>query len=354
MTGVARLFLHIGTHKTGTSAIQAVLRSGRRALRREGIGVVRRLPGDAEIMRLDEPADRLVVPARRALLATIDRHPRRVENFVLSFEGFSGDPYRGYENAVAVADTMARIAEGIPTVVIVYLRRQDEFAESLYAQSVHEGGSLPFAAFLRNLGPAGMDWNALLQAYESRFGIEDIHVRSYAPGRLASSASLIHDFGRLIGSDYLQTLDWSPRVNPSYSRDAIEFARICNEGLSSEQRDELRRILQATNPKQDKASSSFFPAIERIAFLADHRDSNDRVAERYLPPGESLFDSAVADYGPYPPFDAAALARVVSRVLLGERHRQPFTVRSLAAAEATAGAMARRVWRGLRRVRRAE
>ena len=69
-----------------------------------------------------------------------------IERFVTSWEGFSGNPRLAYQNANAVASMLRESTKSLDVRIIVYLRRQDEFVESMYTQTIHEGGS--FAVFV--------------------------------------------------------------------------------------------------------------------------------------------------------------------------------------------------------------
>lgn len=350
---MAKLFLHIGTHKTGTTAIQSSLRAHRKELRREGIGLLRRLPGSRRIMLADEIDPDLIAHSRHALRSGIRASSRRIERYVLSDEGFSGDPYRGYQNVSAVAETLHRIAEDFDTTIIVYLRRQDEFVESFYTQSIQEGGSRSFDDFLSGLPSTAYDWTELLEPYDRLFGLKSLRVRRYSSGRTAGPADVINDFGRLVGSAYLRTLRTADRVNPSYSRDALEFARVCNSTLSPSQRRELRRMLQRCSVKSPSESYSFFNAEERRGFLGRYTASNEFVASRYLAEGETgLFEAPSTDAPPpYTGLDMAALSRLTACLLLAQAEPRSRVLRSIVGLEVRLERIARRVWAKVRRLR---
>lgn len=352
---MAKLFLHIGTHKTGTTAIQSSLRAHRKELRREGIGLLRRLPGSRRIMLADEIDPDLIAHNRQALRSGIRASSRRIERYILSYEGFSGDPYRGYTNVSAVAETLSRITEGFDTTIIVYLRRQDEFVESFYTQSIHEGGSRSFEEFLSALPSTAYDWTELLEPYDRLFSLESLRVRRYSYGRTAGPADVINDFGRLVGSEYLRTLRTADRVNPSYSRDALEFARHCNSTLSPSRRDELRRMLQRCSVKSPSESYSFFNAKERRSFLDQYSSSNQFVASRYLADGETgLFEAPSTDASPpYTGLDMAALSRLTACLLLTRAEPRSRVLRAIVGIEGRLEQVARRVWAKIRDVRAA-
>ena len=137
-----KLFIHIGTHKTGSTALQQELMALGGELRKVGFhwnapaGFAKRLLADATAGRITQAFvnDTEYISDFRARVLS------QLENCsaVISSEHFSGNPRLCYKHASACAKALAMIFEGIPTEIIVYYRRQDSFCESLYTQGIHE------------------------------------------------------------------------------------------------------------------------------------------------------------------------------------------------------------------------
>lgn len=146
-----RLILHIGTHKTGTSALQATLDSARSELRLHGVLYpdTRRppwpeLPKHCSVYHAaasDDPA--LQARERDTLLAEFDASG--AHTLLISEEGLSEPDPR-------VAEFFAPLSAHFEIEVLCFLRRQDLFVEALFNQFVREAArreSRPILTFAR-------------------------------------------------------------------------------------------------------------------------------------------------------------------------------------------------------------
>ena len=86
-----------------------------------------------------------------------------------------------------VPEYIQQLFRCVPTKIIVYLRPQDELAESTYKQRVHSGLRTTFADYLTAL-PGYFDYAAMLSRWSAVFGVRNIMVRRY------SAHKLIDDF----------------------------------------------------------------------------------------------------------------------------------------------------------------
>lgn len=211
---------------------------------------------------------------------------------------------------------------------MVYLRRQDEFIESLYMQKIHEGHSMPFAEFLEQLSGVHFDWYALLESYAEVFGRRNIIVRRYEKRFMPRRESLLEEFFGIVGVDCSKlNLDQGEAApNAGYGALALAVARQCNPHLSPVERRELRHILQASVSKKPHEHYAHMNGLARSAILARHEASNARVAREYLAdPSGRLFEAATEDDGcsaVIAPTQGEMLVTLV-RILLQTRSCQP-------------------------------
>ena len=335
------IFIHIGTHKTGSTAIQRALYAGRWALRLSRCAVVAVPPSFHWMMRTECIDQARVAKAQQRLtrLLTALKH-RQAERFVLRWEGFSGDPYTGYGNAECVAETLRKVTKGHHVTLVVFLRRQDQLVESLYTQRIHEGGSLGFRDFWESLGELAFDWDRHLSAFENQFGKQNIRVRAYDRTFLPDSESLIETFGELIDCPNLPTTSNSNAANAGYTRDALEIARLVNPHLDDPHRRVLRQILQEHLSKAPFEDYAFFGRGERRAVLQRYRTSNQRVADRYrigfpdqAGSRRELFAAPALNKTPdeYPGLNVETASRVLVDTLLHLRESQPRVPRAMQA-----------------------
>jgi hypothetical protein len=279
---MSNLYLHIGTHKTGSTAIQSSLKDHSSELEGEGILHVSYFSFLKELMQTECFDPTLAKRVREKLNHNLNYSLQHsADRFILSFEGFSGRPLTGYANAEIIAEILHHAFDDIDVKVIIYLRRQDSFVESMYTQKIQEGESYSFDTFLEQTDVLKIDWYALVNAYGSKFGTENVFVRRYHRKFLPEAYSLIQDFGRVIDSKTLAEHTTSRFSNVGYSRAALETARRTNPHLDNEEQWILRRLLQETNAKEPLQSYSFFAPNERRAFLERHTSSNRRIVDEY-------------------------------------------------------------------------
>jgi hypothetical protein len=278
-----KLYIHIGTHKTGSTAIQHALSRSLTQLEKEGIVYIPTLPVFKQLMYSSTLDASLLESGRDQLHQRIKRFKHKESlRYVISSEALSGDPMLGYQNAHIIAKSLAEIVPDFSVSVIVYLRRQDEFIESFYTQKIHQGESLTFEEFFQTCDHAELHWDALLDSYAEQFGQDNIVAQQYHRDALPHRDSLVRGFGELIGSESLPAYTETKIANPGYSRDALETARLTNPHLGDQDRRQLRQLLQQTNTKKPFDNYSFFSFSERMAFLSEFEQSNTRVARAYL------------------------------------------------------------------------
>lgn len=208
------------------------------------------------------------------------KHTRTEDQIgVLSSEGLSGAPRSGYRNFRVVFQMLRDATTEYNVKIVIYLRRQDLFVESMYTQTIHEGCTSDFPSFLKDFdSPDALDYCGMLNELATYFGDQNVIVRSYEN---ASERGLIDDFSEVINSKLLLHTR-RERHNPSFSRNALEISRIAYPHLGRQQKRELRRALQTAMPKHKGEDFSFLSKKERAEFLEKYELCNSEISERYL------------------------------------------------------------------------
>lgn len=313
---MAALTLHVGTHKTGSTSIQRALRQTRWALRGEGWQLLKTPPAlDAGFMAATAVDPARVRRLRRQLARAMGPLALPAPRQLLSWEGCCGLPDHGYRNAPLAAEMLRQATDAFDdTRIVIYLRRQDDFVESMYTQKVQEGASGSFAEFLRGFDAAeALDYELLLDAFARRFGARNLVVRRHGPGAVA-------DFGRALGIGALQTPRAQRHDNPAMSQAALEIARCTNAQLDERQRRRLRRVLQSASPKPAGHGFRFFGPDQRAAFMERHAASNARVAARWFAEGPPtlfapLHRDAASPVAPTPALQVEQVAPILVHLL---------------------------------------
>jgi hypothetical protein len=231
-------------------------------------------------MNAEQYSKEIAKAYRCELSKQISTHPPG-SLFVMSSEALCGLPSRGYLNSGVVFSMLREALAEYKVTVIIYLRRQDSFVESMYSQAIHEGGCLGFDEFARKYAMLGsLDYARILNDLETYFGRNSLIVRSY---HAASAKGLIDDFASVIGSDLLTThFAASGSKNISYSRNALEIARFCNPNLDEINKKKLRRALQHVMPHGSDEPLRYFSEDARNEFLEKYEFSNNEVAFRFF------------------------------------------------------------------------
>lgn len=290
---MARIILHIGTHKTGTTTIQRTLAKYRGRLRARGIwypsyaefGMRAHYAhiGMANALGGDHPT---YTPAEaERFFAGVAAGAARHDATLLSAESFyrqtlgetSPQEAPDAESYWAMRDAyIARLRSLIgPAEIALVLRERDAFAESLYQEHVKVTRyARPFARFIDEFW-FHFDYAGQISAWRRHF--PEVHVFAFGAIR-----------GRDIAKRLLNRLGLAPgrltpvaNQNASLPHDAVILKRACNAALVD--RAELSRFAEALASERfraavAKAPRSFFADVEA------HRGFLARYGEEHLAP----------------------------------------------------------------------
>lgn len=287
-----RLVLHIGTHKTGTSALQSALDGARARLLLRGVLYpdTRRppwpeLPKHCSVYHAAASSDpALQARERDALLTEFDASA--AHTLLISEEGLS-------EPDEKIPAFFAPLAERFDIRVICLLRRQDLFVEALFNQFVREGArreSRPLLTFARGRATrTRLDYHALL----ARWAAIGARVQALDfDGTVVRGVGLMTAFEEAVGGEPLHLPD--RRANPSPDmRLALLLNRLNRQRVAYE----LAPLLHAGRGLAQVGLSPLRHVLgheERRRLMAEFEASNLRLAADFgvefsaeLPPGEA-------------------------------------------------------------------
>lgn len=310
--------LHIGVIKTGSTSIQRYLQGVRHLLPPNGFhypGAIGAESHAALAMAIRDALD----PASREAAAQLDRLlaalaaelaelPAGVGTVLISSEHFSGLPDDG---VALLRDRLAPLFASFR--ILVYLRRQDDFALSRYANMIRSGRqvSSPFEIVPPN-------YDTLLRRWVRVFGEAALMPRIFDAAEMPGG-NVVPDALAALG---IRGVPPPPaeRVNPNLQPEAIELLRRFNDLAEREAlpeteklRNRLAALLQA-----GAAGRGELPArAEAAAYVAAHAAPNEAVRARWFPSRASLFSDDFSHYpetaAPSP--DAAATLDLALRLL---------------------------------------
>jgi len=289
------LFIHIGTHKTGTSAIQNFMeRNSLLLAKHKLVGELNFNNNIFKLVRTKSIDSELVNDISRHIADELKATEAfKLNKFLLSFEGLSGDRELGYKNSHIIAEHLYQIVQKLPDItnikIIIYIRRQDDFIESLYTQTIKEGGTLTFKEFLEQYDENCFNWDLLIQSYEKVFGKENIIIKRYDKKYLVNSTGLLKDFLDILGIHNINKIEGNTDINLGITKEALEVQRTMNKYFNENEKLDLRMMLEKTNSKKPFENFSLFSSLDdREIFLKNYVESNNKVSEKYFD-RDSLF-----------------------------------------------------------------
>ena len=263
------LFIHIGTHKTGSTSIQKFLEGNINFINKHGYCLLK-TKYDHATMNCSLYDKNLVKKLRLELISTIKKNCS-IQNFILSSECFSGNPKTGYLNSNIVFRMLCDAFEGINIKILILFRRQDSFIESLYTQFIQEGHSFSFNKFLTNFNhPDSLNYTRIVRELIHYFSLENVQIGCYYNW---IKIGLVRKFCNITNIPFLENYE-DNIYNKSYSLFALNVARNCNKYLDNYNKHHLRLVLQEHLPKESSFMGNLFSDEERLEFLKRFKNDN--------------------------------------------------------------------------------
>lgn len=311
------VYLHIGLPKTGTTAIQNFLTANEIPLKCHGIcfpdlglrylGIGWRRNAHFLIQSYKNPdgtRDRTRPCAEYdATLDKIAALGADYEKIILTDEAI-------WRTSQSRPDFWNRIKtdfakRNMALRIIVYLRRQDEFAQSLYRQKIKSSSTcLPFTDYLKVLQDTGypLDYLSYLNTLSDVFGKENLIIRIYGDNQYrGKEQTLLSDFLDIFGLSMEDGFHAGKRIyNPSLSGTYLEIRRLFNALPVSPKRLEILRKslgeIIKTNPYETGPEKcTLFPPEEQAKYLEQFAESNHQAARIYETANPELFSDTIEE-----------------------------------------------------------
>ncbi|MGH8557209.1 MAG: hypothetical protein ACRESZ_07045 [Methylococcales bacterium] len=199
-----RCFIHLGTHKTGTTAIQHLLDRNRFALLQKGYyyplaGRPERLPGQHNLA-WEISRDRRFRDRYGRIDDLINEVKKRSEDVILSSEDFEC----ALHNISRFSDFISVLqSSGFLVIIILYVRNQIDYLARIYLTLLHFGFDSAFHGILSSILDKGelcwrewifnFDYCNLLRRVDEIAGVDRI-VRSYERSRTSICGDFLSIF----------------------------------------------------------------------------------------------------------------------------------------------------------------
>ena len=313
-----KCILHIGTEKTGTTAIQEYLKSNRGDMQKrayyhpiaadtehssqwEFVAIVHHAPWSQDTGRELGISDKASQDAfREQLAAKLDKEfesANGADTLVISSEHFQSRLYLDRE----IADLKAFLERWVETFeVLVYFRRQDELALSLLSTRLKSSAQVTLDNILRTLNsaPKYYAYDEIYARWAKAFGAEAMRPRIYDPEHWPND-SLVSDFCAATGVPELSIVPH--RHNRSLNRQGFQFIHALNhlypnppgDRTNEKRADLVRRVGQLFAGK-------YYPLSQHqaISFYRQFDKANERLRAMAFPDRAAPLFSE--DFSQYP------------------------------------------------------
>jgi hypothetical protein len=295
------LIIHVGLHKTGSTAIQAALSDMTRS-ELSGIAYMgSHSPADNDGFMSNGSANEepgFVVPTHIESRGTAtDRMLADGRTVVLSSEGFLGSMQNLYPDARGKAQDMRKyFASRTDLRVVIYLRPQHTWLESVYTQVIQEGGSDKIEDFTQVcLQQRYFRFANLVADLKHELGSQRVIVRAYHPG-----VDVVTDFLSILGVPRPNRFKRAPRPNKSITPAQVGLMRLINETATPAESWALRYFFQnwlmdSGDNTVSKTASVLPPDIQkelRAFTLTDWQELKGEIKDTLLP-STDVFDQVI-------------------------------------------------------------
>jgi hypothetical protein len=291
------LILHIGSPKTGTTALQSFMSKNEDALRAQGINYMKAGRAGPAHNQISMATIRGDADAMRKSLAEEYLSQPDMIHFASSETLFR------FAMARKLGNVFDPIFKG-QTRVIAYLRRQDSYVESLYKQHMKKG-RLEFTKddFVKEQTPKA-GYNAILSHYARHFGGDDcITVRPYHR-KVLKNNNIIEDFCDLINVPDMSKMESIQLdANPSFSVEMSELLGILGAQDGTKARN-IARILFDQKPEGVFGSYDAFNARDREYILTTLAADREKFITRFVEDAGAFFHPKPGEFDT--PFDEVA------------------------------------------------
>ncbi len=278
------LYIHVGLHKTGTTSIQLFLHSNYDAIYNECGKYYIPIPSDDVVPFQHRFLNKLMISDEASFLDVFKNNLNKCDSFIISSECFTENEEYAFQ--------LSKLKNIFKKVyVVIYIRRQDQWIESLYKQSVMYNHKIQYtidewvdilmfnqylyfnANFLKTI-----DRWALL------FGEKNIILRSFDKSKLLFG-NIVSDFCDILQIPSEKFGNHQIRANVGIkNREIIEMYRITNGYLNLEAQKELESKLFI-----NKSENQPFISPNQARIITKHFSPINSIIEKKYNAGNSLF-----------------------------------------------------------------
>lgn len=304
------LLLHIGTDKTGTTSLQRFLTENREQMEKKSDWSY----PDLSRRKIDNLSDLLVDRGENWRSTTLRLRNRfydelekvlEKKNVILSSEQF----YIRWDDSIKILN---EVASRFPSLkIVLYLRRQDLYWESLWGENVKWGPTRdPKQAFQRRDYRDRCDYYGRIGDLCKIIKKEQLILRLFEGKSEFAKFDVVDDFLEILGlSEKKEYFVFGRTENERLSRDCLELMRFYyavrkEQFAQTEPEWNLERLFTdiscSIEPGKMNRGGYLSPA-ERICMLEEYEENNRRIAKTFFEGRDTLFYDKRVDLPYYNP-----------------------------------------------------
>jgi len=296
------IYFHIGTHKTGTTALQSFFVDNKDILKSKGLiynfyneqemnqGYLAFNPEKWDNIKLDSS-----------------------KNYIISGEDF-------YSHILKSSDQINNKLSDFNIHFIVYFKRQDLMIQSVYNQLVKMHG------FSKNISKNinyNFDYYQFTQNLKDKFAEANLTVKVYEKGQF-KDRNIFSDFLSILGLDLTDEYKIEKKVvNPSLTTEKMEFTRYINMlDLPIGFRTQISRLI--INSALNSNEVSLFRKQDLISpqeaknLLEKYKEGNEKIAKEFFAreDGKLFYDEVSEDqnWKPFLGLDSKIAKEILSQI----------------------------------------
>lgn len=314
-----RLYLHLGTHKTGTTALQAFSVANRKALWQQGccypdFAPVAQGPRDghhALAHAFSTQPKEITSEQAVAIIALWYRQACEARvSLVVSAEAIYRHVLGGgsiWERRGHYLEALRVALEDFEVIPVVVFRRPDDYLRSLYQEAVanlSKPRKMPGFADYVAKPPLGVQYSANAELVESVFGslrvllYEDLIVSSESLGEAFYAALGYSLSGHAPTSNVRASLSPEETLIKNAFNDQLASRAESNAFIRGLRTPGMQAIVRAAYPNPPYGLWPDTPA--RQAFMDSRADDLARLRQRYFPERDTLFETSIAHLSTHP------------------------------------------------------
>ncbi|MGN0354604.1 MAG: hypothetical protein ACI4EI_05970 [Muricoprocola sp.] len=340
------LYIHIGTPKTATTSLQLFFSHNQNLLQQKGVSfpsIPYKFPG----VRKDRNGHFLVGDV---FLPDGKRDEEACQKLWQMGMDIVHEEFKKYDNVLlsdenlwtsstnAKASYWTRLKEdaekhGYLIKAIVYFRRQDELAASLFSQAIKinmkDLAVRKWEYYKDNMTSKFLDYDKYLQKIADVIGKENVVVRIFEREHFSGNGNTIFsDFLDILGLPFTEEYDiHQEAANPSISGNRQEIQRIINTVLTdneSAMQMTRRAAIQSEQKKDIHNNYSMFSESETKEILKKYEEGNRHIAKEYFGMDGSLFHEDIPQqpvWSPDNPYMYEDIVRYFGSIVLEQQEK---------------------------------